>query len=268
MKVATRQLLLLIGVCFIAVVGAPSVSVASPTSPQNPSPVPTQTPAPKSSPKVLKKNTPSQPSWRRALWPALLDAASAHKAVAAVTVVIVLLACLWSVLLWAYPLGLLAILRTSDLGEFTLWGLKFRALEYALLLPLFAYRERVLDAWLEDCLPHARKFFQEREIQKGREVWVELAVKLNGDVIRKLSPADLKPIFLRETVQMLIHGEGGAGKTSLACHIAYWGMSENRELRLRPHYMLSLLIDHNFIQNAQTDDVLEPLAVELERVSG
>jgi HEAT repeat protein/GTPase SAR1 family protein len=273
MNVRTWQRSLLIGVCLVALVIPQGRSVqrafaASPTSTQTPSLQPAQTSAPKTPQIVSSKKVPPGRSWSGALWHVLFDEARTHKPVAAATIAIIVLIFSWSVLLWAYPLGLLAILRRSDIGEFTLWGLKFRALEYALLLPFFAYRERVLNAWLDDCLPHARKFFQEREIQSGREVWVDLPVSLNREVIPELLPVRLKSIFQRASAQILIHGEGGAGKTSLACHIANWAFAENRELRLRPHCMLPLLIEYNFIQNAQTDDILDPLLGELERVSG
>jgi hypothetical protein len=181
---------------------------------------------------------------------------------------LIVAAFLWSLLLWSYPLALLAILRRSDIAEFTFLGLKFRTLEYVLLLPLFAYRQRVLDAWIDQRIAYARDYFQRRESQNGRDVWVEFPVKVDATVIPKLSPNDLKPIFRERNVQILINGEGGAGKTSLACRIGYWGMAENSGLRLRPHYMLPLLMDYNFIQNAQTDNILEPLTAELERLSG
>ncbi len=41
----------------------------------------------------------------------------------------------------------------------------------------------------------------------------------------------------------MIWGEGGAGKTSLACTLAQWAMSDNETQRLSKHRMLPVLIE-------------------------
>lgn len=91
-------------------------------------------------------------------------------------------------------------------------GLKFRALEHVTLLSLFAYRERVLDRWLERHVKHARKWFAGRDTVEERAVWVDLAVKVEGKLLPKLSPQDVRPYFRQQQLHVLIHGDGGVGK--------------------------------------------------------
>src|SRR5262249_21219469 len=58
-------------------------------------------------------------------------------------------------------------------------------------------------------------------------------------------------------VTVLIAGEGGAGKTSLACQMSTWAMADAPEQRLcKAHQMLPVLIEANLTPRADTKDVL------------
>ena len=61
-----------------------------------------------------------------------------------------------------------------------------------------------------------------------------------------ISAKAFQPIFDKKKVTLLIVGEGGAGKTSLACQMATWAMAEEPEQRLcKTHQMLPVLIEAN-----------------------
>jgi len=53
---------------------------------------------------------------------------------------------------------------------------------------------------------------------------------------------------------VLICGEGGAGKTSLACEICKWAM--NDETRLAQHPMIAVLLEEENLEAHEDDDVL------------
>ncbi|HXQ36157.1 MAG TPA: hypothetical protein VN843_19235, partial [Anaerolineales bacterium] len=69
-----------------------------------------------------------------------------------------------------------------------------------------------------------------------------MPVILDADTIPRLDGKMLRPIF-DHRVCLLICGEGGSGKTSLACQIARWAMSDSPDERLSNHLMLPILIE-------------------------
>jgi len=57
---------------------------------------------------------------------------------------------------------------------------------------------------------------------------------LNNQDSLVVTEKDLKPTFNRNRACLLIWGEGGAGKTSLACQVGKWVMSDDSEKRPAP----------------------------------
>lgn len=102
------------------------------------------------------------------------------------------------------------------------------------------YRDRVLDAWVENHWENARQVFTTLKTVKERTIHIPLLVDLEENPIDRLSGQDLQATFRRKPAVLLITGEGGAGKTSLACQIARWGW----EKELSTHRMLPVLIEH------------------------
>lgn len=117
---------------------------------------------------------------------------------------------------------------------------------YFLLIGFFHYHRRILDAWVASKLPHVRQRFQSLTTVKERAIHIPVPVVLEGVVAPELDPRDLQPFFKQERVSLLIWGEGGGGKTSLACQIASWAMSADSDKRLCPHAMIPLLIEQEF----------------------
>ena len=53
----------------------------------------------------------------------------------------------------------------------------------------------------------------------------------------------MKLQFSEQVISLLIYGEGGVGKTSLACRIAKWAITPNKAEQLSQHLMLPVLIE-------------------------
>jgi HEAT repeat protein len=110
-------------------------------------------------------------------------------------------------------------------------------------LIFFKYHPRVLDAWVAAHIQATRDEFQKRETVRDRQVLVPVPVILDNNTIATLKGKDLQPTFAQKRGCLLIWEEGGAGKTSLACLIGKWAMSDNPEERICHHRMLPVLIE-------------------------
>ncbi len=115
------------------------------------------------------------------------------------------------------------------------------------------YHPRVLDAWVAAHINSVRENFQSRVTVANRQIYLPLPVFLNNNALSQLSAKDLHPVFARNRCLVLIWGEGGSGKTSLACQIARWGMADDVNERLCPHRMLPVLIEQELYSEARTD---------------
>ncbi len=186
--------------------------------------------------------------------------------------VIVYLICvpsLWSILLWLRPLWLLKlnqILKHTDVIELppNLGGFKI-SLRTALMIQFFHYHPRVLDAWVKAHIQSAQAEFQDKETVKNRQVYISMPVTLNGKTLPNLTGKELRPTFKKQRDCLLIWGEGGAGKTSLACQIARWAMSEDETERLCKHQMLPVLIEQDI--NVESADK-SPQSLLLDTING
>jgi HEAT repeat protein len=105
------------------------------------------------------------------------------------------------------------------------------------------YHPRVLDAWVAFHLKSVREEFQEKNTVRDRKVYIPVPVILDGNNIAQLTGKDLRSSFKKQRGCLLIWGEGGAGKTSLACQIAKWAIADNPDERLCEHRMLPILIE-------------------------
>jgi HEAT repeat protein len=173
---------------------------------------------------------------------------------------LLLLFCLLS--LWLRPRWLLQIndvlsesLQISLPGW--LGGNNF-SLRHALLVGFFRYHPRVLDAWVVKHIQSARKMFTEKETVEAREMHIPVPVNFNKKIVADLKPDHLRDTFDKGFSLLLVWGEGGVGKTSLACLLAKWAMSEDKNQRLCPErFMLPVLIEQNL--EVLTKDNNEPL---------
>ena len=182
-----------------------------------------------------------------------------------------LLAVTWLLFFWLRPL---ALLRINDALQpyidFTLpaWlgGLKV-PLRYVLLVGFFHYRLRVLDAWVKAHVSVAREGFKEEPTVAARTVHIDLPVVLDGTSFASVGAKDLRPVFTRHLACLLIQGEGGAGKTHLACQIARWAMAQEAQDRPSSYWMLPVLIEHELGEGSRTESDLSTQSGESYRFS-
>ena len=108
----------------------------------------------------------------------------------------------------------------------------------------FLRHDDTLDAIVMSHIEGAREAFQNLRTVDGRRAFVPLPVRMNGTVVRDFQAVTLQSAFRNsQNTNVLITGQGGSGKTSLACRIAKWSMSEDIDSRLTCHLMLPVLIE-------------------------
>src|SRR5262249_10805928 len=107
------------------------------------------------------------------------------------------------------------------------------------------YRLRVLDAWVARVLPTFRENYHAKPTVKDRSVFVPMPVILDGKAVPAATAERLGQTFARQRGCLLIWGEGGAGKTSLACRLGGWALADQGPDRLCRHRLLPVLIEHD-----------------------
>ncbi len=157
-------------------------------------------------------------------------------------------------LLRVKPLSLLwlnSFLQKTDLS-LEVFGINFKTATLRTLLFDLQYHPRVLDDWVKTNLETARRQFENKQTVKQRNIYVPtIPVILNGDSIPELTPKDLQHKFSESRETLLIWGEGGSGKTTLACQLAKWAMADDPEQRLCPnHRILPIFIDQELSDEA------------------
>jgi HEAT repeat protein len=186
-----------------------------------------------------------QPAWYKVLF----EKAGSHPGLVGLVAAYLLFALLWLALLWKYPL---ALWRINEILEHLpkvklpgwLGGVEISVANLC-LVGFFHYHPRVLDGWVSKHMVAAQDQFATIATVQQREVHVEVPVELDRKVIPGLKAEDLKAPFARNSACLLIWGEGGAGKTSLACQVARWGMSEDAATRPCAHRMLPVMIEQD-----------------------
>jgi HEAT repeat protein len=187
--------------------------------------------------------------------------------VIAIIVYLIGIPCIWGIILLLNPILLFKLDKTLSQNPVVLplfGGLGdpiVISLRDLLFLRFFAYRLRVLDAWVESTLPTVRKAFNNKETVDYRQVHIPIPVDLDNK-IAKLTPQLLKSIFHEKRFCLLIRGEGGLGKTSIACEIAKWSMSEDINKNLCSHRMLPVLIEQELNGSEQKPHEVLKLAIQ------
>ncbi len=151
-------------------------------------------------------------------------------------------------MLWLRPLWILKINNT--LQPYTDFELPLPTgnsikipLRFVLFVGWLHYHPRVLDAWVEAQLEVARYAFAQKSTVEERDIHIPIPVILQGKTVAELASPNLHHTFGDGRQCLLIWGEGGSGKTSLACQLAKWGMSHRKPERLARHRMLPVLIE-------------------------
>ncbi len=170
---------------------------------------------------------------------------------------IVFMPALWFIILLISPLSILKINNVltpvKDI-KFSGWmGSLNLPIRLFLMIKPFVYHRRVLDAWVSAHAPDVLENYLNKQTVKDRSVFVNIPVVLDGSTKANLSSGHLNPIFNKQRVRLLIRGEGGSGKTSLACQIGLWALSDDRSKWICNHRMLPVLIEHDLDDIASVD---------------
>ncbi|KST64509.1 HEAT repeat domain-containing protein [Mastigocoleus testarum] len=147
---------------------------------------------------------------------------------------------------WLRPLWLLKIDKAlKSVGYFKLPVID-KEISLNWLLLTLKYRPRVLDAWVQEYLKSVQNEFEQKDTVSDRNVYISIPVVRDKDKpIAELKSEHLRSTFDKKRGCLLIQGEGGVGKTSLACQIAKWAMSDDKSQLLCKHRMLPVLIEED-----------------------
>ncbi len=176
----------------------------------------------------------------------LFNLISQNQWVAATIIYLIFFPSLWFAILRLRPLWLLRINDALKPYEFKLpetWGgapVRIRDLTF---ISIFIYRPRVLDSWISAHIETVREQFAQRNTVKNRATYIPVSFELDDKKLPQLRGQDLPTIFTKKRICLLIWGEGGIGKTSIACQIADWAMEPDKTKRLCKHLMIPILIE-------------------------
>ncbi len=176
----------------------------------------------------------------------LFNLISQNQWVAAAIIYLIFFPSLWFAILRLRPLWLLRINDALKPYEFKLpetWGgapVRIRDLTF---ISIFIYRPRVLDSWVLAHIETVREQFAQRNTVKSRATYIPVSFELDDKKLPQLRGQDLPAIFTKKRICLLIWGEGGIGKTSIACQIADWAMEPDKTKRLCKHLMIPILIE-------------------------
>ena len=124
----------------------------------------------------------------------------------------------------------------------------------------------MLDSWVEQRIVQAQEEFNQRRTVGERSVHIPIPVELNDTkpAIANFGIDDLRTVFSKRVIRLLIVGEGGVGKTSLACQIAKWAMADKEAERLCKHRMLPVLIEEELEAVEGKSSLLEAIARQIK----
>jgi formylglycine-generating enzyme required for sulfatase activity len=156
---------------------------------------------------------------------------------------------------WLRPLWLLK-LPSQDLAvPWTTWKVPLGMVRW------FKYRDRVLDTWVKQHWKVAQQEFLKFPTVDNRAIHIPLPVQLDRTTVAELTGAHLVPTFQKKTAVLLLCGEGGAGKTSLACQIAQWGLDQQLSLHRMIPVLLETELDH------EKEDLLAAIQGRLNKLT-
>jgi len=163
---------------------------------------------------------------------------------------------IWLLLLWLRPLWLLNLTMVLDVPKagpgvsaLSVAGasaaIVVEVLSWLFLLRWFRYPRRSLRAWTHLHLDAAQRRFEEYAPVKARREYVPLPITVNERRLGEPGIGEFRAIFKQSHVRLVIYGEGGAGKSSLAYWLARVGMRSLGHEGLSNHPMIPLLVDHD-----------------------
>ncbi|MCI0680638.1 MAG: HEAT repeat domain-containing protein [Gemmataceae bacterium] len=129
------------------------------------------------------------------------------------------------------------------------------SLRWILRIESLNYHPKVLDAWVERQIHAVRGAegsegrYHAKPTVKARANPIPMPVTLGERKNIILTAENLTDQFRASgSRNLLISGEAGVGKTTLACQIGFWAMHEPPDQRLTKHLMLPILLDELRVQ--------------------
>ncbi|WP_449419573.1 HEAT repeat domain-containing protein [Phormidium nigroviride] len=194
-----------------------------------------------------------------------------NKWVAAAIIYLIFFPALWSAILRLRPLWILQIndaLKSYDFKLPETWGgapIRIRDLTF---IRFFIYHPRVLDAWVSTHIETVREQFTTQETVKIRATYIPVSFELDDKKVTEIRCQELQSTFTKNRIRLLIWGEGGIGKTSIACQIADWAMESDQNKRLSKHLMIPILIEEELKNvNEGKDSLLEAINGQLKSIA-
>ena len=158
----------------------------------------------------------------------------------------------WLGMFLLYPIGLLKFHEKFPVSIGNIGAFNFVKIPLQSVVSLFIFHPHILDAWVKKHLPKVKARFSEKQTVKDRKIYVSIGLILNDKLVTDFSSKDLQKTFTQNQAKLLIAGEGGVGKTTLASQIARWAMSEEQEERLFKAYSaLPVLLERNFAEKGK-----------------
>jgi photosystem II stability/assembly factor-like uncharacterized protein len=122
-----------------------------------------------------------------------------------------------------------------------------------------------LDAWIERRQDAAHAAFERIRSVAQRKVYIGLPLCVGtaeeGRRLGEPKPADFAPLLAPACAVLAILGEGGAGKSTLACQLGRWALADPPD-RLAAHRMIPILIEE------ETGDLLAAVTGQLKLMVG
>jgi HEAT repeat protein len=112
------------------------------------------------------------------------------------------------------------------------------------------FRSRVLDAWVSAHIQAVQDEFRKIENVESRKIFIPSPATIDGRTVPAITNKDLDPLFHKP---LLIWGEGGVGKTSLACQVAEWAMAANPAERICKHRMIPIFLEEDLGSEQNTN---------------
>lgn len=172
-----------------------------------------------------------------------------------------------ALLLWLRPVALLRFGQIVSAIDFKIGQIPVRP-GWLLVVTFFQYNPRVLDHWVRLRLERARKRYEKRPTVRDRRDYVPLPSKIGDQIVESPQPVHFRPLFDRQQLCVLIWGEGGAGKTSLACALGRYAFDPAPERRLTKHPMLPVLLEDELPGEPDHDAFLAAVKVALHALVG
>ncbi|MEY4805970.1 MAG: hypothetical protein RLZZ206_359, partial [Cyanobacteriota bacterium] len=163
-------------------------------------------------------------------------------------------------LFWLRPLWLLKIDAAIRSYSFKI---PYLGTDISLQSLLFLrYHPRVLDAWVSIHVQSFQEEFRKIENVEARKIFIPSPATLDGRTLASITNQDLDDHFCRP---ILIWGEGGVGKTSLACQLAEWSMADKTADRICMHRMLPIFFEEDLVCSGDDKDCQQAL---IDSISG